>query len=140
MKGWKMGKGLQALVFGLSIVFLTATASLGAVEFDAVAFEAEIVAAIADGQGLDSAVAKAIDATLLKYPEFPGGQQALRDIMEQALAGMTIDGINNNKVLAAAEKAFADINTPGYKGRTNAQQRGGNAYGPTGKPDPASKT
>ena len=138
------------LLVGIALVFLTGTASLAAIQFDVAAIEAEVTAAVAVGEepviASKSAVVNAVAAIVAANPEYPGGVAALNAAILETLAKIKITGLDDIDLFVAANHALgikvnpelAAYEAPGAGGRENARNRGGNAYGPGGKPKPGS--
>lgn len=150
MKTGKAGRVLQTLLVGIALVFLAGTASLAAIEFDVAAIKAEITAAVAVGEqpviASKNAVVNAVRVIVAANPDYPGGVAALNAAILETLANIKITGLDDVDLFVAANHALgitvnpelAAYEAPSAGGLENARNRGGNAYGPGGKPKPAS--
>lgn len=145
---------------GLVLVAFSTMNSVAAVVLDAAAIEADIAAAVAAGDepaiAAKNAVASAVQAVMAANPDYPGGMEALQTDILDALAGLNITGMDTADILVAGNHAMGitidpaleayeaargnqPVN-PGFQGRERARARGGNAYGPGGKPANGSPT
>ena len=159
----RMQKVLQTLILAVSVILMTSTFSLAEVTFDQTAIEAEIAAAIAAGVepelAAKQAIANAVLAIKEANPDYVGGEDALNTDIFNALASLNIAGLDDTTAILAANHALGNSVDPaleasgqgkgqgqgqqnqgGLRGRENAQNQGGNAYGPSGKPKPGSPT
>jgi hypothetical protein len=148
----KFQKILQVLTLGATLLLLTGTVSFAAIQFNVPAIEAEVAAAVAAGQdpvlASKNAVANAVRAIVAANPEYPGGREALNAAILEALATLKITGLDDTDLFVSAnhglgltvDPALEAYEAPGAQGRENARNRGGNAYGPGGKPKPGSPT
>ncbi len=145
-------KAVNVLAITVSLLLLTSVVSFAAIEFDTDAIEARIVAAVAGGAdpalAAKEAVANAVRTIVAANPEYPGGKEALNAAIIEALGDITIEGLDDTDLFVAANHALGNkidaaleaYEAPGAAGRENARGRGGNAYGPGGKPRPGSPT
>ena len=143
---------IQVLTLSITMVVLTCAASLAAVQFNVATIEAEAAAAVAAGQdpvlASKNAVANAVRALVAANPEYPGGREALNAAILEALATLKITGLDDTDLFVSAnhglgltiDPSLEAYEAPGAQGRGNAQNRGGNAYGPGGKPKSGSPT
>lgn len=156
----RMQKIMMLLSFGVTLILFSGVSSFAAIEFNIEAINAEITAAVAAGEepalAAKNVVANAVRAVVAANPEFPGGPDALNLAILDALAGLNITGLDTADILVAGNHALGlEIDSaleayeaaggpgqtaPGAAGRANARNRGGNAYGPGGKPQPGSPT
>ncbi len=145
-------KILSILSLGILLVLFTSAISFAAIEFDVEAIEAEVATAVAAGDdpviAAKNAVVNAVRAIVAANPNYPGGTDALNAAIIEALANYKITGLDDTDLLISANHALGiSVDTaleayeaPGAEGRANARARGGNAYGPGGKPRPGSPT
>jgi len=143
---------IQIFTFTVLITMVTYAAAFAAVEFDVEAIEAEIVAAVETGAdpvvAAKSAVANAVRRIVAANPDYPGGDQALREAIFEALANLKITGLDDTDLYVSANHALGNsvdpaleaYEGPGSQGRLKAKNRGGDSYGPGGKPKPGSPT
>ncbi len=148
----KLEKSILFLAFFVLFLCSTSAHSLAAIEFDIDAIEAEITSAVAAGEepvlAAKNAVANAVRAVAAANPDYPGGTDTLNAAIMEALANYKITGLDDTDLLLSGNHALGisidpDLEAyeaPGAKGRANARNRGGNAYGPGGKPKPGSPT
>lgn len=151
MKAFKRGLWILALVTGF-LVAANVTTSFAEVTIDVDAIEAEIATAVATGAdpviAAKGVVANAVRAIVAANPNYPGGLEALQRDILAALAEITITGLDDTDLFVSANYAFGNTQdaaleayeAPGAQGRANARNRGGNAYGPGGKPQAGSPT
>lgn len=143
----KMQYILQVVIFSITLVVLTCNASFAAVQFNVATIEAEAATAVAAGQdpvlASKNAVANAVRALVEANPDYPGGREALNAAILEALASLKIAGLDDTDLFVSANHGLgltvdpsleAYQAAPGAQGRANARNRGGNAYGPGGKP------
>lgn len=145
------------VILSFSFVIATTTMSLAAIVFDGEAIgaiEAEIAALVAAGEtpelAAKIALANAVEAILAENPDYPGGLEALQADIFEAISKLQLPGMSFVDMQIVASHALG-ISTDaaieayeqsgrGAQGRENARNRGGNAYGPGGKPDAGSPT
>jgi hypothetical protein len=154
----RLQKMMLLLGFGIALVLFSGVSSFAAVEFNVAAIEAQITAAIAAGEepevAAKGAVVNAVKDVKEANADYPGGPEALNLAILDALAGLNITGLDTADTLLTGNHALGlQVDTaleayeaeggqgsPGERGRTNAGNHGGNAYGPGGKPQPGSPT
>lgn len=138
---------LQVVTLSITLVVVTCAASFAAVQFNVATIEAEAATAVAAGQdpvlASKNAVANAVRALVAANPDYPGGREALNADILEALKTLKITGLDDTDLYVSANHGLgltadpaleAYQPAPGAQGRANAQNRGGNAYGPGGKP------
>ncbi|MFC1830816.1 hypothetical protein ACFL0S_02195 [Thermodesulfobacteriota bacterium] len=155
MKSKKKWGIMQILLLSLMVTVFTNSLSFAEIEIDVKAIEAEITAGIAAGDNPElaakNAIASAVWGLLEAHPNFTGGVQALNTAILEAMSRVQITGLDDTDLLLAVNHALgnnidpslegyrkSNNNNPGYQGRNNARLHGGHAYGPGGKPGPAS--
>lgn len=143
---------LEILVLGGFVLLFTSSFASAAIEFDVPAIEAQIATAVANGAdpvvAAKAAVADAVRVIVAANPNYPGGQEALFADILAAIATLKITGLDDTDLLISAnhalgiatDPALEAYEAPGAQGRANARNRGGNAYGPGGKPANGSPT
>jgi hypothetical protein len=150
MKNRRVRNFIQILMVIVALVLLTETAALAKVEFNVDVIETEIVAAVAAGAdpvlAAKQAVVNAVRAIIEANPDYPGGREALRIAIFEALADLKITGLDDTDLYVSANHALGNTIDPELEAYEppssgpNAKNKSGGSYGPGGKPKPGSPT